>query len=66
MSDQLNLLNALKDGRLKDFISQEEARGIGPIEREELDREIKRLATTPLKLSGRASRSSSGDGSTEK
>lgn len=62
----LSLSQALKTGKLREFIAQEEARGIGPVEREKLDREIKRLATTPLKLSGRTSRSSSGGGSTEK
>lgn len=62
----LTLSKALRTGKLKEFVKQEEARGIGPVEREELDREIKRLATTPLKSKGRTSRSSSRGGSTEK
>jgi hypothetical protein len=45
----LTLREALKTGRLDDFIAQEEVRGIGPAEREELDATIRRLATTPLK-----------------
>jgi hypothetical protein len=57
------LTEAIKNGTLREFIAQEEARGIGPVEREELDREIKRLATTPLKSKDRTSRSSSGGGS---
>ena len=62
----LTLTQALKTNKLREFIAQEEARGIGPIERKELDAEIKRLATTPLKLLGRTSRSPSDGGSTEK
>jgi hypothetical protein len=62
----LTLTEALKNGQLREFIAQEEARGIGPAERKELDATIKRLATTPLKSKGRTSRSSSGGGSTGK
>jgi hypothetical protein len=62
----ITLTEALATGQLDRFIKQEEARGIGPVERAELDREIKRLATTPLKSKGRTSRSSSGGGSSEK
>jgi hypothetical protein len=62
----LTLSKALKTGQLREFIAQEEARGMGPIEREELDKTIARLATTPLKSEDRTSRSSSGGGSTEK
>ena len=62
----LTLAEALRTDRLGDFIAQEEARGIGPAESEELEAAIKRLATTPLKSKGRTSRSSSGGGSTEK
>ena len=62
----LTLSKALKTGRLSEFIAQEEARGIRPVERHELDKAIKRLAITPLKSKGRTSRSSSGGGSTEK
>jgi hypothetical protein len=62
----LTLADAIKLGKIKEFTAQEEARGIGPAEREKLDAAIKRMATTPLKSKGRTSRSSSGGGSTEK
>jgi hypothetical protein len=62
----LTLAKALKTGRLREFVAQEEARGIGPASRKKLDATIKRLATTPLKSANRTSRSSSADGSTEK
>lgn len=59
----LTLSEAIKTDRLTDFIAQEEARGVGPIEREELDAAIKRLATIPPKSEDQTSRSSSDDGS---
>jgi hypothetical protein len=62
----LTLAKAIKTKRLQEFIAQEEARGLGPVDRTELDEAIKRLATTPLKSKGRTSHSSSGGGSTEK
>ena len=62
----LTLSEALKTGRLREFVKQEEARGIGPADSKEVEAAIKRLATTPLKSKGRTSRSSSGGGSTEK
>jgi hypothetical protein len=62
----LTLSKAIKTGKIKEFVAQEEARGMGPVERQELDDTIKRLATTPLKSANRTSRSSSGDGSTGK
>ncbi len=62
----ITLTQAIKDGRLQEFIAQEEARGIGPAERKKLDATIKRLATTPLKSKDRTSRSSSGGGSNGK
>jgi hypothetical protein len=62
----LTLTDAIKSGRLQEFVSQEENRGIGPVDRRKLDAAIKRLATTPLKSAGRTSRSSSGDGSSGK
>jgi hypothetical protein len=39
-SGMLTLSEAVKSGRLQDFIAQEEARGIGSIERSELDRTL--------------------------
>jgi hypothetical protein len=62
----LSLSAAIKTGRLREFIAQEEKRGVGPADRKNLDEAIKRLATTPLKSAGRTSRSSFGGGSTEK
>ncbi len=41
MSEQLiSLTEAVKSGRLAEFIAQEEARGIGPIKKAELDRDV--------------------------
>lgn len=62
----ITLSEAIKMGKLREFIAQEEARGIGPIERKELDVTIKKLSTIPQKSKDRTSRSSSGGGSTEK
>jgi hypothetical protein len=62
----LNLSDALRDGRLPEFIAQEEARGIGPTDSPDLEKAIKILATTPLKSKDRTSRSPSRGGSTEK
>jgi hypothetical protein len=62
----LTLTEALKTGQLREFIAQEEARGIGPANRKQVDKAIKRLATTPLKPKDRTSRSSSGGGSNGK
>lgn len=33
----ITLRDAIKEGRLSDFIAQEESRGIGPAERKKLD-----------------------------
>ena len=57
----LTLSKALKSGQLREFIAQEEARGVGPASRKELDKAIKALATTPLQPEDQTSRSSSGD-----
>jgi hypothetical protein len=59
----LTLAKALETGQLREFIAQEEARGIGPANSEEVETAIKRLATTPLKSKDRTSHSSSADGS---
>jgi hypothetical protein len=61
----LSLSEAIQSGRLAEFITQEEKRGIGPADRKKLDAAIRRLATQP-QSEDRASRSSSGDGSTER
>jgi hypothetical protein len=62
----LTLSEALKTGQIAEFVKQEEARGIGPADRKKLERAIKQVATTPLKRSGRTSRSPSRDGSNGK
>jgi hypothetical protein len=66
MTPLLSLKEAIETDRLREFITQEEARGIGPANRKKLDSAIKRLATTPLKSKGRTSRSTSGGGSSGK
>jgi hypothetical protein len=59
----LTLSEAIKSGRLQEFIAQEEARGVGPIDRAEFDALlIATLAKAP-QSKDRTSRSSSGDGS---
>ncbi len=59
-TEHLPLSEALKAGRLQDFIAQEEARGIGPAVIADLDRA---LAATirPRQSEDQTSRSSSGD-----
>lgn len=37
MKDHLTLAQAIKSGRLEDFIAQEEARGVGPIAEADFD-----------------------------
>lgn len=51
----LTLAQALKKGKLREFIAQEEARGIGPVERKELEATIEKATTTLLKSKGRTS-----------
>ena len=43
----LTLTKALEAGRLQEFIRQEEARGVQPIVREELDRALATVIRTP-------------------
>lgn len=59
----LTLTEALKTGKIAEFVKQEEDRGIGPVARKKLDATIKRLATTPLKSEDRTSRSTYRGGS---
>lgn len=61
----LTLTEALAEGRLPDFIAQEEARGIGPIDRAELDVGIAALVKGP-QSEDQTSRSACDDGSTGK
>jgi hypothetical protein len=54
----------LSGGRLADFIAQEEACGIGPINQADYDAAAAALIKSP-QSKGRTSRSSSDDGSNE-
>lgn len=62
---RLNLMLALGAGRLEEFIAQEEARGIGPIDRAEFDGAVDSLIKAP-RLADQTSRSASGGNSTGK
>jgi hypothetical protein len=62
----LTLTKALETGRLREFIAQEETRGIGPANRQDVEAAIKKLATTPTQSEDQTSHSPSRDGSTEK
>ena len=64
-SNVLTLSEARKLGRLQEFIAQEEARGIGPIDRTEFGALAAALVKAP-RSEDQTSRSSSGDGSTGK
>jgi hypothetical protein len=61
----LTLAEALKTGRLQDFIAQEEARGVGPIDRADLDRALAKMVKAP-QSKDQTSRSPLRDGSTGK
>lgn len=61
----LTLAEAIKAGNLDAFISQEEARGIGPIDRSEFGLLAAALVKAP-QSEDQISRSVSGDGSTGK
>ncbi len=43
----LTLAEAIKDGRLQDFIVQEEARGVGPVDHAAFDALAATLVTAP-------------------
>jgi hypothetical protein len=60
----LSLSDAVKEGRLDDFIAQEEARGIGPIYRADFDAALAKVIKAP-RSGNRTSRSASRDGSSE-
>lgn len=62
----LTLSEAIKAGRLNEFIAQEEARGVGPANQKEVQAALLLLATTPTQSGDQTSRSPSRDGSTEK
>lgn len=46
-SERLSLSEAIKIGRLDDFIVQEEARGIGPIDRADFEALLGKLVKAP-------------------
>lgn len=53
----LTLSDAIKSGQIQEFIAQEEARGIGPADREKLEATIKKAATKSSRSEDRTSRS---------
>jgi hypothetical protein len=62
----LTLSEALKTDKLREFIAQEESRGIGPANSRDVEAAIKTLATTPTQSGDRTSRQPSRGGSTGK
>lgn len=65
VSNRLTLKKAIKDGRLRDFIRQEEDRGAGPADKAEVDEVLERLIKQP-QSEDQTSHSPSRDGSREK
>jgi len=61
----LSLAEAIKSGRLSDFIAQEDARGVGPIDPAEFDAALAAHVTLP-QSGDRTSHSACDDGSTGK
>ncbi len=61
-SRPLTLSEALKTGRLQEFIDQQEASGVGPVDSGEIDEALTRVITSPAG-SRRASRSPDRGGS---
>lgn len=62
---RLSLSEAMKTGRLAEFVAQEEARGIGPANRADVDAALAKLIRQP-QPANRTSRSASRGGSTGK
>ena len=62
--NMLTLADAMKSGRLQDFIAQEEARGIGPIDRADFEAARAKLVKAP-RSKDRTSSSASRDDSSE-
>lgn len=60
----ITLSEAIRKNRLPEFVSQEEARGVGPINRADYEAAAAALIKAP-QSKGRTSRSSSDDGSNE-
>jgi hypothetical protein len=63
--NMLTLSEAIKNGRLQEFIAQEEARGVGSINRAELDCALTKIIKAP-QSKDQTLRSPSRDGSTGK
>jgi hypothetical protein len=63
--NMLSLAEAIRTGRLSDFVAQEEARGVGSIDRAEFDRLLVKAVKAP-RSEGQTSHSPSRDGSTGK
>lgn len=61
-SGELSLKNALKLGKIDKFVSQAEARGTAPVDRDAFDRAIAKTVK-PQQSKGRTSRSPSRNGS---
>ncbi len=62
---EISLSNSIKTNKLEDFICQEESRGIGPIELNELETGLIKVIKAP-QSEDQASHSPSGDGLTGK
>jgi hypothetical protein len=62
---RLSLSEAIESGRLSDFIVQEEARGIGPIDHAEFDGAVAKVIRAP-QSEDRTSRSADGGNSSGK
>lgn len=65
MHPPLSLASALKNGRLKEFIAQEEARGVGPANQADFDAALAAIVKRP-QSEDQTSRSPSRAGSTGK
>jgi hypothetical protein len=65
MRDYLPLAKALETNRISEFVAQEEARGIGPIDRADFDGAVERVIKAQ-RSEGRTSRSASGGNSSGK
>lgn len=61
----ISLSEAVKSGRLREFAAQEEARGVGPIDRAKFDRMTAALIKAP-QSEDQTSRPASSDGSSGK
>ena len=61
----LTLSDAIKSGRLQDFIAEQESASIGPIDRAGFDRAVAKVIKAPPPK-GRTSRSASGGNSSGK